>query len=205
MPHYQNAKIYTIRHKEDNSLIYVGSTTTSLCSRWAKHRYEAINGRMELPVYRKMRDLNDIDNWYIELYENFPCNNREELNKREGEIIRLIGSLNKQIAGRTDEEYRQDTKQQRKERNKLYHEKNKESRNENNRQYYEKNKEKINEHKREYGKLYRQNNKDKIEATRGEKVVCECGREIRLDSKQRHLKSKLHQDLMCSAKTTLKS
>ena len=27
--------------------------------------------------------VDDWDNWYIELYENFPCNNKEELNKRE--------------------------------------------------------------------------------------------------------------------------
>jgi hypothetical protein len=34
----------------------------------------------------------DWDNWYIELYEVCPCENREQLCKREGEIIRLIGN-----------------------------------------------------------------------------------------------------------------
>ena len=34
-------------------------------------------------------------------YENYPCENEEQLNKREGEIIREIGTVNKQIAGRT--------------------------------------------------------------------------------------------------------
>jgi hypothetical protein len=28
--------------------------------------------------------VDDWDNWYIELFENFPCNSKEELNKREG-------------------------------------------------------------------------------------------------------------------------
>ena len=37
----------------------------------------------------------------IELFENFPCNSKEELNKKEGQIIREIGTINKQIAGRT--------------------------------------------------------------------------------------------------------
>ena len=45
------------------------------------------------------------DNFYIELYEDFPCQNRAQLGKREGEIIREIGTLNKQITCRTRAEY----------------------------------------------------------------------------------------------------
>jgi hypothetical protein len=40
----------------------------------------------------------------LELYERFPCNDRAELCKREGEVIREIGTINKQIAGRTAKE-----------------------------------------------------------------------------------------------------
>ena len=32
-------------------------------------------------IYQKMRGT-DINNWYIELYENFPCDNKEQLNKK---------------------------------------------------------------------------------------------------------------------------
>jgi len=39
------------------------------------------------------------------LYERFPCNDRAELCKREGEVIREIGTINKQIAGRTVKEW----------------------------------------------------------------------------------------------------
>ena len=61
------------------------------------------------------------------MYENYPCENKEQLNKREGEIIREIGTVNKQIAGRTYKEYYEDN-------------------------YYEKNKEKIAEQrKKKYG------------------------------------------------------
>ncbi len=43
--------------------------------------------------------------WYIEKWK-FPCENKEQLNKREeGEMIREIGTVNKQIAGRTYKEY----------------------------------------------------------------------------------------------------
>jgi hypothetical protein len=38
-----------------------------------------------------------IDNWYIELFENFPCQNKEQLKRREREVIREIGIINKQI------------------------------------------------------------------------------------------------------------
>ena len=42
-----------------------------------------------------------IDKFFIELIENFPCNNKEELNAREGFWIRPISTLNSQVAGRT--------------------------------------------------------------------------------------------------------
>ena len=48
--------------------------------------------------------------FYIELYELFKCNTKEELNKREGEIIRQIGTLNMVIPGRKQKEYYNDNK-----------------------------------------------------------------------------------------------
>lgn len=45
--------------------------------------YQNVNGKWE--------------NWYIELYELYPCGSREELGKREGEVIRLISNLNKKL------------------------------------------------------------------------------------------------------------
>ena len=55
-------------------------------------------------LYQKIHET-DINDWYVELYENFPCDNKEQLNKREGELIREIATLNKNIAGRTIKEY----------------------------------------------------------------------------------------------------
>jgi hypothetical protein len=37
---------------------------------------------------------NDWTDWYIELYEKYPCNDRQELHKREGQVIREIGTIN---------------------------------------------------------------------------------------------------------------
>ena len=53
-----------------------------------------------------------LDNFYIELIENYSCNNREELSKREGEIIREYKpDLNKHIAGTRFRKYPEDNRQ----------------------------------------------------------------------------------------------
>ena len=101
MPDYENGKIYTIRCKLDNTHIYVGSTTQLLSKRMVEHRSGQKNPNSQKynrPLYVKMRELG-VDNFYIELYEDFPCDRKEQLEKREGEIIRLIGTLNSSVAG----------------------------------------------------------------------------------------------------------
>jgi hypothetical protein len=142
---YKNGKIYTVRCKNDNSLIYVGSTIQPLFKRWYQHKQILNNEKSKkynFFLYQKMRETN-IEDWYIELYEEFSCENKEQLNKRDGEIIREIGTLNKKIAGRTHKEYKKE-----------YRENNKEKISEQMKEYYKNNKEK----KKEYYK----NNKEKI-------------------------------------------
>ena len=73
-----------------------------------------------IQYYTKKIRESSIDNFYIELYENIICENREQLTKREGEVIRQIGTLNIKIAGRTRKEYRENNKDKIKE----YREKN---------------------------------------------------------------------------------
>jgi hypothetical protein len=68
--------------------------------------------------YQKLRETN-IEDWYIELHENFPAERKEQLNKREGEIIRALGTLNKCIAGITCKEYREAKKEKSKDMMKL--------------------------------------------------------------------------------------
>jgi hypothetical protein len=55
-------------------------------------------------VYSKMNEIGS-DRFYIEWYELYSCNSKEELNKREGEFIRQIATLNMDIEGRTKSEY----------------------------------------------------------------------------------------------------
>ena len=105
MKDYSKGKIYTIRCRNDNSLIYVGSTIETLCKRFSVHRghskLEQYNNKM---LYIEVAKTGWHD-WYIELYDYCPTKTLEELLKREGEVTRLIGTLNKNIAGRTMKEY----------------------------------------------------------------------------------------------------
>ena len=98
---YLCAKIYTIRCTSDNSLIYVGSTIESLSQRLARHKsccYNENERGYNMLLYNTIRSK-EWNDFYIELYENYPCKSKEELNKREGEIIRQIGTMNVKISG----------------------------------------------------------------------------------------------------------
>ena len=107
MPDYTKGKIYTIRCRTDDTLIYVGSTIQPLSVRFGGHKKASrqINCQNML-IYKTIN--HNWDNWYIELYEENSCENKEQLGKREGEVIRLIGTLNSRIEGRTKKEYYKD-------------------------------------------------------------------------------------------------
>jgi len=116
---YLNGKIYLVKCKYDNNLIYVGSTKMTLEERMERHRYDT----------KKTISLHDVvcgdwDNWFIELYENYPCYNKNQLVRREGELIRQIATINKNIAGRTYEEYCRDNHDKRVEKDKKYRQNN---------------------------------------------------------------------------------
>ena len=98
MPNYQNGRIYTVRCPTDNSLIYVGSTRIPLSKRLSLHKSDT-----GCSLYRLIHNNfnSDLSNFYIESYEEYPCNNKEFLNKREGEIEREIATTNKSKAGRS--------------------------------------------------------------------------------------------------------
>jgi len=104
MVNYQLGKIYTVRSLTSPE-IYVGSTVAPLCKRMVKHRSQWKNG---LILGKNKEIVKDINDWKIELHELYPCLTKQELYRREGEVIREIGTLNKYIAGRTDKEYRID-------------------------------------------------------------------------------------------------
>lgn len=187
MPDYSKGKIYTIRNRNDDTKVYVGSTIQPLAVRFGGHKRRSNDEKKNhYKLYVEVN--NDWSNWYIELYENCPCSSKEELHKREGEVIRLIGTLNMCIAGRTKKQYTEDTKDIKREYDLLYRTINKEKRTKQKKEYYEKNKDLINSKTRD--NYY--TNIDKIKEKGKEKIMCDCGCEITKINFKRHLQSKKH-------------
>ena len=91
---YENGKIYKVVDENDN-IIYIGSTKTTLKERWKKHQLKCDENK-------------------IILIENYPCESRKELCKYEQKFIDFyneIGLINKNKAYRTEEEKKQNKKE----------------------------------------------------------------------------------------------
>ena len=112
MPNYKNAKIYTIR-SPNTDLFYIGSTIQPLYKRFDTHKRKYKNYINNTGHNITSFELLKYNNAYIELFEKYPCNDKIELNKREGELIRLYNDkcVNRCIAGRTKNEYYNDNKE----------------------------------------------------------------------------------------------
>ncbi len=153
MPHdYSTGKIYLVRFLNNDNSIYIGSTIQDLNIRHRKHKCDQFT---TLSKYVKTNYNDDWSQCYIELYENFPCKTKTELQHKEGEIIKIFKSskcwkcLNRIVVGRTDEEYRKDNKVRKAETDRLYREKNREVVLQKKRLYYHNNKDKHNQKKKE--------------------------------------------------------
>jgi len=163
MPDYKNSKIYKLWSPEGDE-IYIGSTTQNLARRKVGHKTDNCKSRLLFEKYTDVR---------IELLEEYPCDNKEQLAKKEGEYIRNNICVNKSIPDRTNKEWYEDNKEKRKEIMDNWYKNNK-----------------------EHYKEYYENNKEKILEYMKTEIVCECGRMVRLGDKARHQRSKRHNDLM---------
>ena len=198
-----NGRIYIIRNCIDDDT-YIGSTTQQLSKRFHDHKVNSQDCNKECPLYMKMREIGQ-DKFYIELVERYPCETKEELRRREGELIREKATLNKFIAGRNRREYVEDNR----ERIDNYRRKYKQEHAQQHKEYmqqYSKQYRKINgERLRAYIKEYKQNNperynelkqkyqdhKDEINEQRKKKIQCpKCRCWIRKDGMSAHQRTK---------------
>ncbi len=215
MPDYQKGKIYKLwspQGTEDE--LYFGSTTDELYKR--KNQHKSKRDCKSKILFEKYDDVR------IELVEDYQCNNKEELLKKEGEYIRNNKCLNQVIPDRTKKEYNKQNKEQIAEQKKIYRENNIEQIKEKEKEYREQNKEKIAEYDKEYyqnnkeaikeqtkeyreqnkeaiaeyNKEYYQNNKEAIKEKKKEKITCECGCIIGKRVLARHKKSNKHITLL---------
>ena len=182
---YNTAMIYTIRSPHTNKY-YIGSTTQILCKRFGDHNinYKAyLKGTGGFTTSFKILELGDA---YIELLDEINCDSKNQLEKREGELIRIHkdNCVNKSIAGRTDKEYRIENR----DKIKAYCIDNKEEITKQKKQYYVDNKESISKKNNQY----RIDNKESIKAQKKLPYVCSCGSTIRTSDKAKHNKTAKH-------------
>lgn len=198
MPDYTNGKIYKIVCNETGE-VYYGSTTQKISQRVAKHKQPK-----ELCMAKQILNRGNFD---YSLVEDYPCDNKEQLHRRERWFIENCDCINKVIPLRTQQEYREQNKELRVEYDKIYRQTNLERIKENKKEYYEKNKTEINKKMVEYGqkhkedkklydKKYNHINKEKITAYKKEKVICECGCVTARSNLSTHKLSAKHIELM---------
>jgi hypothetical protein len=186
MPDYSKSKLYKIISYVDDfeeSYTYYGSTTQSLSTRMASHR-KNFNKNIVSTTSRNLFNKYGVDSCFIQLIENFPCKNIEELKQQECKLICNNPCINKQIPLRTKKQYYKENKEVLDEKQKKYKEKNKEKFKEWRRTHYENNKDKR--------KNYLEENKEKIKLTtqqRVRKVNCPfCNKEMNNTSLNNHKK-----------------
>lgn len=85
MPDYARSKIYKIINSE-NDAIYIGSTTQQLSSRMNGHRGDA-RQKSRSSIFHKAINKIGIEKFRIIFIENYPCENRDELESREFKIM----------------------------------------------------------------------------------------------------------------------
>ena len=168
MPDYANGKIYKIVCNITGEQ-YIGATTQKLSQRLTGHVR-----RKNTDKCYKSKDIILRGDYQIILIENYSCNNKEELERKEREHIEANICVNKFIPTRTQKEYKEDHKEEialnkkeyyvtHKEEIALYREKNKEAIKMKEKEYRETHKEKI--------ASYSKDNKDEINRKRRERYA----------------------------------
>jgi len=127
-PSYANGKVYCIRDRSDgDKMVYVGSTIRTLSERMSSHRRD-IKNHPHLKLYKRMVEKG-VGNFHIELLQDFPCENKDQLRKAEGDAIRannmIDAGCNEKLAGRSMKEWMAEHREELNEKQKVYVENNK--------------------------------------------------------------------------------
>lgn len=162
---YQNGKIYKIISSQTDK-IYIGSTYETLTERFSRHKNhfkgDSLPGKMSSVEMLKYDDAKII------LLQNYSCDNKRELHKKENEYILLNRDIcvNKKLA---------------------YHPKADIAR-----EYYLKHRKEHNEYGRKYYILNKE--KQKLQTQQRAKIDynCVCGSVVRYTKKSDHHKTKKH-------------
>ena len=109
MKNYTKSKIYLITCLTTN-LRYIGATTMdSIFTRLLQHVYVYRSySRGKRAIYCSSFEIIKNNNFKIELLEECPCDNQDELDSKERFYIQSMECINKNIPSRTLKEYYQD-------------------------------------------------------------------------------------------------
>jgi len=163
MKDYSKGKVYAIRSHQ-TEMFYIGSTINSLTKRLSSHIADyKIWTRDNKGKWVSSYEVLKYDDHYIELVENYPCADKNELQKREGELIRKYNKncVNRLIPKRTIKEWCEDHKEELAAKKKTYRAEHKHAIKARDANYYKNNADKIKVHRAEYY----ENNKDEQKAT----------------------------------------
>ena len=195
MVNYKDGKIYRLVCNITSNQ-YIGSTTQSLSQRLGGHKAEYkrfLEGKITYQI--SSFSILSQKNFEMVLIEEFPCENKNQLERRERHFIETMECINKIKPAQTRDEMIESNKQyskqyykDNKEERKKYLQENKDVIKEKNKQYREENKEVI----KEKEKQYRQDNKEVIKEKKMALTNCECGGKYQRTSKSRHFKTVKH-------------
>ena len=173
------ARIYKI-YSDDHNHIYIGSTGKTIKKRLRAHEKDYIQYLQGNYTYITSFDILAKGNYKIELVKFVLCDTIKELRTIEGNTIQryrqidMFDVVNKNLPGRTTQQWRIDKK----DTIKQYME-----------QYIMKNKDAVNE----YQTQYRIDNRETLRQYHRIKHNCvDCGGNYTNSSKARHMKSKKH-------------
>jgi hypothetical protein len=85
MPEYLRGKIYKLQC--DDGYYYIGSTCNDLRKRLWTHKAD-YNRNRQISCYNHIRDIGGWDRVRIVLIEDYPCENKEQLVRKEDTLIR---------------------------------------------------------------------------------------------------------------------
>ena len=149
---YNTSFIYAIRSPHTDKF-YIGSTILKLSRRFSLHKsnFKLYNNGDEYRLTSSFKII-ELGDAYIELLEQMNCDNRSQLNKREGDLIRLHKGccVNQRTAGRNQKDYYEDNVDKIKQQKKEYYEDNVDKIKQRMNQYNKDNADKIKQQKKEY-------------------------------------------------------
>jgi len=195
---YKNGKIYRLVCNK-TGLQYIGSTTQRLSKRLYLHKlhfkeyengYKAPDGKNR--GYVKSFDILKNGDYEIVLIEVYPCDSKNDLERRERYWIESMDCVNKVIPTRSKKEYKQNNREAIQEYMRNWNEKNKDRLVEY-RQTYEKEKRERPENyydtRKDYYKERYQGKRDQYL----ESCLCDCGVKYTKVNEKRHQRSNKHQ------------